>query len=464
MTSPRRGYTMVELAVTITLVGIVALLAIPTFRVFQERAAREAADVAFNRTVAQAQALVSGAFASQAAASDAVRFTDLSRAASDTSSNDGDPVLAVNLDLPGSPNSGSARLQNDSGGYTCFTYFAYASQSLAATTCTTDVLPPVFFAAPAVIAGPVNSGYVDVQWAPPADPGSLAIVNYLVACRADSDPVPANGTGTVTVLSTDLSARVAGLANGYWYDCTVTALTAGGGGSLPSVPGRDWLGSTSTPVPPGYTPTELPAPTNFVCSPQNQSAVCTWTQVESSVTAPVAGYKVYVNGSLVTTLTGNVGTFTLSNLQNGTTYSSYVTSYGSGTVESPASNLSDFTPVGAPAAPSGVTCTVNDTGATVRAECTWPAVASTAAAPVTGYIVKIDGSVKPTQVANGFVVDPVEYGRQYVIEVQSTGPGGTSTAFSYPFTPDYPAPGGVQTDSQAVSEVTVQWNWPTFTG
>jgi hypothetical protein len=150
-----------------------------------------------------------------------------------------------------------------------------------------------------------------------------------------------------------------------------------------------------------------------------------WPAWSEHDVAPPTGYHVLLDGSRVRTLTSPDTTSTLfTGLADGRTYTLEVRPYNAvGEVPGP---ITTATPVRRPAAPTSLSATRGDRSLALS----WPAVTSTAAAPVTGYRVLVDGTQVHQGTGRSHTLTGLTAGRAYDVSVVAYGRGGVSTARS----------------------------------
>jgi uncharacterized delta-60 repeat protein len=213
------------------------------------------------------------------------------------------------------------------------------------------------------------------------------------------------------------NTTLANLVNGTSYTITVSA--CGPGGESAQSTGR-----TGTPI---TTPT---APAGVTAVASNGQVVLNWNTVASTTSAPVTGYDVYRDGLRITSGSITATTYTATGLTNGTQYAFTVRTMGTSGQSGPSSTV-NATPVTTPAAPAGLTAAAGDQ----KVSLTWNAVASTGAAPVTGYRVSMNGTQVYEGTATSFDATGLTNGTSYTFTVVAYGTGGPSDASSVAGTP-----------------------------
>jgi hypothetical protein len=202
---------------------------------------------------------------------------------------------------------------------------------------------------------------------------------------------------------------------------TVSSLTAGRSYTFSVRPYNSYSeawGPTVSATPGGQLPAELAA---LNAKAGSTTVALSWSSPATSTTQPRTGYRVYVDGVLSATIGSSATSHTVASLTNGRTYRFSVRPYNSAGETTGASVSS--TPVAAPVAPVSITAAQRDRAFAVS----WPAVTSTAAAPVTGYRVLRDGTQVYQGTATSFSMTGLTAGQTYSVSVVTYGPGGVSS-------------------------------------
>jgi type II secretory pathway pseudopilin PulG len=261
---------------------------------------------------------------------------------------------------------------------------------------------------------------------------------------ATSPSVTAAGTASSVVLRDGEDGLT--INNGDTYSIVIKAYNTGG---------------ESTEASASATPLDVPAaPVIASCQVSNGAATLNWNTVAPTQSAPISGYRVYVNGSYLpfgkTTATA---TSTVIGLTNGQEYAFQVASYGTGG-EGSASAAYNCTPVAPPLAPSNLRIT-SITGTTVKVD--WDSEA-TVAAPVDQYLLFVD-DVKIAEVGQNqlsYTVTGLTAGedREFKVRGKNNGPvlgtfsdALTITAYNLPAVPQ-----NVTVTQSDEGELTVDWN------
>jgi hypothetical protein len=227
----------------------------------------------------------------------------------------------------------------------------------------------------------------DVTFVPPPDtptgltatPGNAQVTLAWTPAAGGTAPtayrVYQNGSLAKTVAAPASGTTVTGLTDGTTYSFQVSAYSS-------SYRESALTGSVSA------TPRPAPnAPTGLTATPGDGVVNLSWS-APSSGTAPTE-YRVWENGALVAT----VGTTSAQRTgrTNGQAYSYEVQAFATNYGASAKTATVSATPVGPPAAPASVAAAPGDGDVVL----TWTAPASTAANPVTGQRVYVDGAATP---------------------------------------------------------------------
>ena len=211
--------------------------------------------------------------------------------------------------------------------------------------------------APTNVEASPGNAQATVSWTAPSSDGGSAITSYTVT----SDP----GEQTCVVDSGDplpTTCTVTGLTNGTAYTFTVTATNAVGT-SAPST-----ASASVTPVSAPAAEANPPgAPTNVLVTPGDAQVSVSWTAPASNGGAAITTYKVTANpgGATCEVTAGDPlpTTCTVTGLTNGVAYTFTVTATNSAGTSEPSSASAAVTPIGIPAAPTGVTLIPGDADA-----------------------------------------------------------------------------------------------------
>ena len=304
---------------------------------------------------------------------------------------------------------------------------------------------------PINVAVAIGDTTLTANWSAPANTSVAAITGYVVAVSS------VNGTSTLTVTNSTLTATFTGLQNGVAYTTTITAKSAAGYGST----------STST----GITATPGPAPTypyNLSGAPSaDRQVTFNWFAPALGVGAgAVDSYEVQTssdNGQTWvadgTTLAG-VLTLTLSGLSAGVSYVFRVRAHNSTGWGVWSSSSAGIVAATTPSAPQTPSVTISNTTATVTITAN-----SSGYSPLTSYQAtcsSANGGV--TKQTTGFInvldVTSLTIGATYVctaIVFNSLG-SSTSSSSSAQIVPyrAASAPTAVTSDA-GDSQVTVSW-------
>lgn len=249
--------------------------------------------------------------------------------------------------------------------------------------------------APAAPTATPGESQVALQWMPPAETGSSAIVGYVVQWQGGAQPVGSAQTELV----------VSGLTNGQVYAFTVTAVNAAGPGPA-SPPSAD--------VSPGAAP-EAPAQ---VVAVGGEQAVITWT-APNSRGRPITAYTVTASsGAIVTTTGATTAYFALAS----GTYTFTVTATNELGTSAPSLPSNQVTlDVHLPAVPIAPRAVATATGALVR----WAPPRGAGGVP-TGYVVSSlpPGVTASTEGATEVALSGLTEGINYKFKVRATNSAG----------------------------------------
>lgn len=288
-------------------------------------------------------------------------------------------------------------------------------------------------AAPAQLGGTATPNQVALSWSPVSAAGASFFGYKLYR----------NGTLLSTLSGSSYldNAVVAGQTNTY----SVTAYGLGGESAATSQ-------TVSVPLP---VAPSAPASLTYKANPAQ--VALTWSRVATSSSAPLTGYRVRRNGILLATTTALA--FTDTKVVAGTTYSYTVAGYGvAGESTAPALvAVAVPTPV-APSRPASVSATLTPSQVTL----TWAPVATSVAAPVTGYNVYRDGSLLRSVKTATFADSTVAAGDSHTYAITAVGGGGESTTITKAIVVPYPlAPVRPASLSSVVSATQVRLIWAT---
>jgi titin len=299
------------------------------------------------------------------------------------------------------------------------------SSSSSTVTSTPEANP----AAPTSVTAAVGNTQITLSWtAPSGVPAADPVMSYTL-CQ---DGVPIQGGITAT------SATAVDLVNGTSYSFTVVAVDSYGQSSAQSAP--------AVAIPIGVPA----APTGVSAAESNGQVNISWAAAASTVAAPVTGYDIYRDSTLIGTTSG-------------TSYADPASPVGMQTYSVTACNTvavslpgyaQPLQVVPAPASPSGLTATPADGQITVR----WAADTN-----ATSYTVYLDGTVAQTGIAGlTYTVTGLADGTQYNLYMTATGPGGTSGSSGTVTATPVPVP-AAPTDLTAVAgntRVSLSWAAP----
>jgi hypothetical protein len=296
---------------------------------------------------------------------------------------------------------------------------------------------------PTGVTATAGNGEATVSWTAPSSNGGSPITGYTVT---SSTGAKSCSTTTAT------TCTITGLTNGTSYTFTVTAANSAGTGPA---------SAASAAVTPEAPATAPGAPTDVQASAGDGQATVTWTPPANNGGKAITGYTVISSpGNRQCTTTGATSC-TITGLTDGTSYTFTVTASnpaGTGPASAPSNAV---TPLGPPAAPTGVSAVAGNASATV----TWKAPTVTGGSSITGYMVTASpgGATCTTTGATSCTVTGLTNGTSYTFTVVATSEGGTgpASAASPAVTPS--GPSGPPTDvigTPANHQVTVSWTAP----
>jgi prepilin-type N-terminal cleavage/methylation domain-containing protein len=279
-----------------------------------------------------------------------------------------------------------------------------------------------------------GAGMLAVAWDTVAGSSAAPVTGYRVYVDGVQETIVAEG-----------HVNLDRLTNGTVY--TVTVAAYGPGGVSAQSPGR------------AGTPVAAPvAPSGLSASGSSRTVALSWGAVATSAAAPVTGYEVFQDGVSLGEQTGT--TRTVTGLTNGVEYTFTVRTKGSG-ADSAAAPAVKITPAGAPTTPAGLSVIAGDG----QLKVSWDAVTSTAAGPVSGYRVYVDGVQRATPSSAEGTVSGLVNGADHRITVSAYGPGGESAqspAVTGRPVGAPPAPAGLAA-SPSKGQVVLSWNTVTST-
>jgi hypothetical protein len=156
-----------------------------------------------------------------------------------------------------------------------------------------------------------------------------------------------------------------------------------------------------------------------------------WVAPPTSASQPRTGYAVYLDGKLYRTVGASEVSTTVGDLldggmaswlQNGRSYQLSVRPFNA-VGEAPGATVSAI-PITSPARPTSVRAVARDRAFAIS----WAPVTSSAAAPVTGYRVIVEGRRVYQGTATSFTATGLTAGQWYLMVVEAYGPGGTAAS------------------------------------
>lgn len=244
-----------------------------------------------------------------------------------------------------------------------------------------EVRPDVRPEAPAAPVMTFGDQQLTVTWQTPKNEGS-PITHYNLEIQGPS------GVEVREVPAASTNYTWTGLTNGARYTFRVQAINK----AQPPFP---WSPNATGDGVPARAPD---APADVQVEPQTNGGVfgttakVSWSAPPSNGGAPVTGYKVLQNGSVVATVNGSTSTYTASGLQLGTeyTYTIIATNKAGDSQRSGASK--PFTPYKAPDPAGPPTLTATGRSGELRASFSQPATPN--GIPVTEYRIRVNGVEK----------------------------------------------------------------------
>jgi fibronectin type 3 domain-containing protein len=241
---------------------------------------------------------------------------------------------------------------------------------------------------PTFLRATAGDGQVALTWTAPANATSYGIYRG----------------GTLIGTSTTASYTDTNAANGTSYNYYVVAY------NLNSAPSTQSYTVTATP-----TAVAPAAPAAVVASPGDSQVILSWAAPSGA-----DAYKVYRNGTLVTSTAITATTFTDSGLTNGTTYSYYVVAFKQNSAPSAASGTVTATPQAASVGtPTGLAATAGD----AQISLTW-----NASAGATSYQILRNGTQVGTSASASYTDTALTNGTAYTYTVKAVIGGVTSSA------------------------------------
>ena len=247
---------------------------------------------------------------------------------------------------------------------------SYKGNSAASAASTTVTATPVATAPsqPSGLLAAAGDGQVSLTWT--ASPNATSYGVYR--------------GGSLIGTSTTATYKDTNANNGTTYTYYVVAYT------LNSAPSAQSTAATATP-----TAVAPAAPSAVVASPGDSQVILSWA-APTGATA----YKVYRNGTLITSAAITTTTYTDSALTNGTTYTYYVVAFKQNSVASTASGNVTATPQAASVGtPSGLAASVGD----ARVSLTWNAPAGATSYQILRGGVQIGTSTNATYIDTAVV-------------------------------------------------------------
>lgn len=265
--------------------------------------------------------------------------------------------------------------------------------------------------APAAPTVAVSGSTALVSFYAPRNNGGSAITEYTVTCAPNGNGVTEEAVGARSPLS------ITGLTAGELYTCTVKAANVRGYGD-PSQPSDE------------FRPVNPPnAPTGVSAEAGDRQATIRWTKLTSATDAPVAGYRVYANGTLGCQVVGaDSQSCVAAGLTNGTSYTIQVVAYFE-TTEGVASSPVIVVPRRTPGAPTNATVALSQVAGSTVAEVNFNEPADDGGSIITGYraiCISSNGGVsgQATSLSAPAVITGLTTGKAYTCTVAAQNDAG----------------------------------------
>ena len=221
-------------------------------------------------------------------------------------------------------------------------------------------------------------------------------------------------------------------------------------------------------------------PLNVSATPGDAEIAMTWSAPASNGGSAITGYKVYRNGTLVTTTAAEPTSYTITGLNNGTSYSitiKAVNNAGTGLASSAVSSTPSAGGGGGggggsstipPGAPSSVSATPGDAQAAIS----WSVPASIGDSAITGYNVYNNGTLVTNTQSTSYTITGLSNGITNYVVINATNDAGEGSASSRVYYTPVTTSDGNQVTSvprdfavtAADGSASVSWSPPQFTG
>jgi hypothetical protein len=266
------------------------------------------------------------------------------------------------------------------------------------------VTPATVPDAPTIGTATPGNARATITWTAPLNNGGSAVTGYVIT----------PSTGSPVTVGNVTTYPLTGLTNGAAYTFMVAAINTMGTGAASA------SSASATPL-----TTVADPPTIGTATPANTSATLTWTAPLNNGGSTITGYVITPStGSPITV--GNVTTYAVTGLTNGTAYTftvAAINTTGTGGDSAASNSVTPSTTVAG--APTIGTATAGDTSATL----TWTAPLSDGGLAISGYVIT-PSSGSPITVGNvtTYAVTGLTNGTAYTFTVWAINTAGNSAA------------------------------------
>ncbi len=254
-----------------------------------------------------------------------------------------------------------------------------AKSSFGSSAASAESAPVLVLGLPGIASAPVAtagvSGDVLLRWIAPTETGGVALTDYVIEYRRTTDTVWNSHPHTASPAA---GIVINGLSTGSTYVFRVAAVNPLGAGPASAI------SNAVTVIAP---PTQ---PTNVVAKAGDKIASLSWTAPLTSNGSPITDYVIEFRKATEATWTvyadgvSAATTAIVANLGNGTGYAFRVTAKNGAGLSTPSAESTIVTPIGPPAAPTGLTGLPSRGTVTLN----WTAPTDTGGQPSTSYVVQ----------------------------------------------------------------------------